>query len=155
MKKILLYAVAVVVFAGLFSACNSKSSKAEEEQGYTVSAADSAAIVDRVAEILTLMQNDDYTGAADCLYTFNTADSTLSSLDEQGRKDLQFRSQVFPVKSFSLYATGFENEWNNTVTFDVAFGEPDADGNAPMTKMGFNVICKDGDFYPTILEKHM
>lgn len=25
----------------------------------------------------------------------------------------------------------------------------------PMTKMGFNIISKDGKFYPTILDKHM
>ncbi len=155
MKKIFLYAIAVILFAGVFNACTSKTSKTEEEQRYSVSAADSSAMVNEVAEILTLMQNDDYAAAIDRLYTFNPTDSTLTPLDEQGRTDLQFRAQVFPVKSFKLYSTGFDNEWTNTVTFDVAFGEADAEGNAPMTKMGFNIISKDGKFYPTILDKRM
>ena len=59
------------------------------------------------------------------------------------------------MKSFKLYSTGFDNELTNTVTFDVAFGDADAEGNVPMTKMGFNIINKDGKFYPTILDKRM
>lgn len=154
MKKLLLYSTLILLFAGMFNACKSKGEQGEaEEQTYSVSVADSSAIVNKAVEILTLMQNDDYAAASERLYSFNPADSTLTPIDEQTRKDLEFRSQVFPVKSFSLYSTDFANAWNNAVMFDVAFGAPDAEGNAPMTKMGFNIICKDGRFYPTILEK--
>lgn len=152
MKKILLYAAAVLISVGLFNACTSKSSETAEES-YTVSAADSTAMVSAATEILDLMQNDDYAGAADRLYVFNAADSTLSPLDENRRQELQFRAQVFPVKAYTLYSANFTDAIDNELTFDVAFSEPDAEGNAPTTKIGFNIVSKDGKYYPTLLEK--
>lgn len=152
MKKILLYAAFVLISAGLFNACTSKSSEATEET-YEVSAADSTAMIGAATEILDLMQNDDYAGAADRLYVFNQADSTLSPLDETRRQELQFRAQVFPVKAYTLYSVSFTDEMDNELTFDVAFSEPDAEGNTPTTKIGFNMVNKDGKYYPTLLEK--
>lgn len=156
MKRLFHYLLVTVVAIGLLDACSTKKSEQEMAvEVYSVSAEDSARIVGSAAAVLDMMQVGDYAGAADALAVFNAADSTFAALDEGQRSDLAMRGQVFPVKSYSVYATEFVSGQENVVVFDVAFGEADAEGNAPVTKMGFNVIVDEsGQLHPTLREKH-
>lgn len=156
MKRLFHYLLVAVVAVGLLDACSTKRSEHDAaEEVYSVSAEDSARIVGCAAAVLDMMQAGDYVGAADALAVFNAADSTFAALDEGRRSDLAMRGQVFPVKSYSVFSTEFKSDLENVVVFDVAFGEADAEGNAPVTKMGFNVVVDDdGLLHPTLREKH-
>lgn len=156
MKRLFHYLLVSVVAIGLLDACSTKKSEQEAAvEAYSVSAEDSARIVGCAAAVLDMMQVDDYAGAADALAVFNAEDSTFAALDEGQRSSLNSRAKVFPVKSYSVYSTEFKSGLENVVVFDVAFGEADAEGNAPVTKMGFNVIVDEsGLLHPTLREKH-
>lgn len=158
MKKIILTLFVALTATAAFNSCSrsAKTSESEEEDTtYRISAKDSARIVEMAQDFMEMMKADKYNEVADDLYYLNLTDTTVTELTEQQRIDFEFRKQIFPVKDYSLYSVEFIDPLDNAVTFDVVFGEPDADGNAPMTKMSFNIVNIDGTYYPTLREKHM
>ncbi len=85
-------------------------------------------------------------------YTIYFTDSTATPVGETTVKELQMRSRVFPVVNYNVYQTDFKEPLHNAVVYDVAFGPKSPEtGEAPMTKMAFNIINLNGKFYVTIM----
>lgn len=102
---------------------------------------------------MDLLKENNIDEAAKNLYTFDFTDSTATLVGEKTIKELQMRSRVFPVVNYSIYETDFREPLHNAVVYNVAFGpESPETGEAPMTKMAFNIINLDGKFYVTIMD---
>ena len=155
MKQLLKYLSVSLIIALALASCSRKGGEtAAEEEKYGVSEADSTEIISNTNEIMTLLQAGDIDAAAAKIYTFNEADSTVSPIDETAVQNLHNRNRIFPVKQFEVHEADFIEPLYNAVVYDVAFGDPSPEtGEAPKTKMAFNIINLDGKYYVTIMEK--
>lgn len=141
----------------VLAACSRKASEnaAEEEEKYGVSTADSISIIESTNEIMALLQQKDIEAASQKLYVLNLADTTVSPIGEEEVSNLNMRNRIFPVVQYEVYETDFSDPLYNSVVYDVAFANPDPEtGEAPKTKMAFNIINLDGKLYVTTMDKN-
>lgn len=138
----------------ILGACSRKSESTEEEE-YGISDSDSIAIIKNTNEIMALLQQHDVTTAAEKLYVFNPADSTVTHIGEEEISNLNMRDKVFPVMDYEVIETDFKEPLYNAVVYDVTFGQADPEtGQAPKTKMAFNIININGEMFVTSMEKY-
>lgn len=150
--KVFSLALGLVLILG---ACSRKSESTEEEEKYGISNSDSIAIIENTNEIMALLQQHDISSAAEKLYVFNPADSSLSRVSDEEINNLKMRDMVFPVVKYEVMETDFREPLYNAVVYDVTFGQPDpATGQEPKTKMAFNIININGDTYVTSMDKN-
>ncbi len=99
-------------------------------------------------------QEEHFDEALSKLYVFDSADTTVSPLPDEIAVQLRNRSRIFPVKDFKVKEAVFKEPLYNVIVYDVIFGEPSPDNcEVPTTKMAFNVININGDFYVTIMDQ--
>ncbi len=149
-SKILALSTLIIL---VISGCSRKTESASEET-YGVSENDSVSILSNTDKVMQLFKEENYDEALSKLYVFNSADTTVAPIPEEIAMQLRNRSQVFPVKDFKVKEAVFREPLYNAVVYDVIFGDPSpTTGEAPTTKMAFNIINLDGDFYVTIMDQ--
>ncbi len=141
-------------FIFLFTDCGHRKTHDEVPEEYGVTEADSLSIVNASDEIMRMLQAEDIDGAAEKLRHFNKMDTVVTPLTEEDVNMLRKRQMIFPVKKFEILETEFADPLDNTVVYTVEFGDPSPDtGEAPKTKLAFNAVMIDGEYYITLKEK--
>lgn len=149
-SKILVLSAFIILLAG---ACSRKA-QSESEESYGVSDNDSLSILSNTEEIMKSFQEEHFDEALSKLYVFNSSDTTVSPLPDETVAQLRNRSRIFPVKDFKVKEAVFKEPLYNVIVYDVIFGEPSPDNcEVPITKMAFNVININGNFYVTIMDQ--
>lgn len=145
----------MLIFMFLSAGCSQKKTNEAGAEEYRVSETDSINIVNTANEIMGMLQANDIEGAVAKLRHYNQTDSTVSPLSEDEINMLRKRQLIFPVKQFEITESDFEDAYNNMVVYKVEFGPKSSDtGEAPATKMAFNAVCVNGEYFVTIMEKH-
>lgn len=142
-----------LTFILLLAGCIREKTNEAENGEYRVSEKDSINIVNTANEIMAMLQDNDIDGAAARLRLFNRSDSTVSPLSDNEIKMLRRRQSIFPVKQFEMIESDFEDAYNNLVVYKVVFGSKSSvTGEAPTTKMAFNAVCVNGEYFVTVKE---
>lgn len=100
------------------------------------------------------LHNENFDEAVNKLYVFNQVDTTVSPISEETATQIRNRSRIFPVKDFKVKEADFRDPLYNIVVYDVMFGDPDPEtGEAPKTKMAFNIVKIENNYYVTIMDQ--
>lgn len=138
----------------LIAACSRKTEKTSEEETYGVSTTDSLEILSNTDIIMQSLHNENFDEAVNKLYVFNQVDTTVSPISEETATQIRNRSRIFPVKDFKVKEADFRDPLYNIVVYDVMFGDPDPEtGEAPKTKMAFNIVKIENNYYVTIMDQ--
>ncbi len=138
----------------LIAACSRKTEKTSEEETYGVSTTDSLEILSNTDIIMQSLHNENFDEAVNKLYVFNQVDTTVSPISEETATQIRNRSRIFPVKDFKVKEADFRDPLYNIVVYDVMFGYPDPEtGEAPKTKMAFNIVKIENNYYVTIMDQ--
>ncbi|MDE5880936.1 MAG: hypothetical protein K2H60_04340 [Muribaculaceae bacterium] len=149
-SKLLALLAFIILLAG---ACSHKA-QTEGEESYGVSDNDSLSILSNTEEIMESFQEERFDEALSKLYVFDSSDTTVSPIPDEIAAQLRNRSRIFPVKDFKVKEAVFKEPLYNVIVYDVIFGEPSPDNcEVPTTKMAFNVININGNFYVTIMDQ--
>jgi len=151
----ILSAVGVLMLSlGSCSGTFKNADSADTESVFEVTSTDSAAVIDMCEDVLESMRRGDLEGASAKLYRVLPSTGSIEPIDDDGRRELEARSSVFPVKQYALKSIILDARDENTISYEVYFTEAADDGDAPKVIIAFNPIKREGKWYLTLKQQY-
>lgn len=156
-RNIFLFALAVVLSAGMssvFTSCKEKSAKEKLNlpEGPLITHEDTVRAFDMTKQFMEALKNNQIDSALNLLMYYPTDTVTPLPADIKARMRQQY--QLFPVREYQIETSEFVNESEARVTYKYRFMDPPADDpNYPVTmNVTLQVKFYKGDYYLSLYD---
>jgi len=156
-RNIFLFALAMVLSAGMssvFTSCKEKSAKEKLDlpEAPLITHEDTVRAFTMAGEFMEALKNNQIDSALSMLVYY--PNDTVIQLPAEIRGRLKKQYELFPVKDYNIETSYFEDQLNAQVTYKYRFMDPPAnDPNYPVTmNVTLQVKYYEGDYYLSLYE---